>query len=370
VVGVGDEAGAARLAALGVAAVVHLVTEDAEATAAALGAAVGEVLLGAGPAAGASATRPRTSRAADQPGRDDGERARAGAEPPRPRLVAVTGASGSPGRTSVAVALADEAARRGVRALLIDADTRAPSVAPLLALPDDLPGVAACARAAETAHLDVEVMARHALALPSGLRVLTGLTRPDRWAELRPAALEAVLAVAVEAADLVVLDVGPVPVDDELLGDVVALPREAAAATCLDAADLAVVVGAAEPIGLLRLVRALDDLREGWAHLDREVVLCRARASAVGGEPQAAVTPVLSRHASVSGAVLVPDDRASYDAAALAGLTLAECAPSSPARTVLRALAEGLVAPASQAAARSAAISSSRRRAWRSLGSR
>mgnify|MGYP003376950484 CR=1 FL=1 len=201
--------------------------------------------------------------------------------------------------------------------------------------------------------------------------VLTGLPRPDRWPELRPASLEALFETARSLADLVVVDVGPsLGLDDDVALDVLAPRRDAAALTALDVADALVVVGAAEPLGVLRLVRGLAEVREGWPALAPTVVLTRVRRAAVGGDPAAHLLPLLARHSGVGEAVLVPDDRAAFDGAQLAGSTLAEHAPGSPARLVLRRLAATFVPGQEAEAAAAAAISSSRRRALRSLGRR
>ncbi|HAN70940.1 MAG TPA: hypothetical protein DCQ36_05050, partial [Actinobacteria bacterium] len=50
------------------------------------------------------------------------------------RLVAVWGPMGAPGRTTIAVGIAEALAERGARVCLIDADTYAPSVALALGL--------------------------------------------------------------------------------------------------------------------------------------------------------------------------------------------------------------------------------------------
>jgi hypothetical protein len=51
------------------------------------------------------------------------------------------------------------------------------------------------------------------------------------------------------------------------------------------------------------------------------------------------VRDALARYAGISDPVLVPDDRAALDAALLAGRTLTEAAPASPARLALARLA-------------------------------
>jgi hypothetical protein len=275
----------------------------------------------------------------------------------------------------VAIALADETARSGRAALLLDVDTHAPSVVPLLALPEGLPGLAGACRAADGGRLDDAVLAGYLRAIPGGPMVLPGLPRADRWAEVRAAALEAVIATARGLADLVVVDVGPVPAaEPDALGDPLAAGpgghRDQAALAVLDCADAVVVVGAADPLGLLRLGPAIELLATGWPGLQRDVVLTRARRSALGGDPARSVAQVAAPDRGMDPPpLLVPDDRPGYDAAVLAGGTLAEVAPRSSARAVLAAWARDRYRPAVEASC-SASISSSRRRPWRSSGSR
>ena len=183
-------------------------------------------------------------------------------DPPAPTPVTVVwGPTGAPGRTTVAVTLAAQLAAAGVRTLLVDLDTWGASVAQVLGLVDEAPGVAAAARASEQGTLDVPGLARLAPEVVPGLRVLTGLPRADRWPELRAAAVEDVLRLARGVVDHVVVDAGfAVEDDEELSYDTAAPRRNAATLTALEAADHLVVVGAADPVGLQRLVRAVQDV--------------------------------------------------------------------------------------------------------------
>lgn len=260
------------------------------------------------------------------------------------RLVAVWGPTGAPGRTTVAVGLATELAVAGRSTVIADADTYGPSVAQTLALFDESAGLAAAVRAANQGVLDVERLARLAPAVQPGLRVLTGIPRPARWPELRPSGLRTVWQVVRELAAWTVVDCGFGLESDEEVSCDVAGPRRNGATLCtLTEADTVLVVGAADPIGLHRLVRGLQELREvlppGREH---RVVVTRVRDSSVGPSPQRTVADALARYAGVSDPVLLPDDRPACDAALLAGRSLAEVAPGSGIRRRLAALAADL----------------------------
>lgn len=260
----------------------------------------------------------------------------------RGRLVAVWGPTGAPGRSTVALNLAAEVAARGRSTLLVDADTYGGCLAQLLGLLDESPGLAAAARAAGQGTLDLVTLARLAPYVSADLRLLSGIARADRWPELPGSALDAVWVVARRLAAVVVLDCGFSVEQDEVLSyDTRAPRRNAATLGALAAADEVVVVGAADPVGIQRLVRALSDLAELGVS-PQHVVVNRVRASVAGPQPARAVARALERYAGVRDAVLVPDDRPSLDAAVLEARTLREIAPGSPARRALADLADRL----------------------------
>lgn len=264
-----------------------------------------------------------------------------GAVPARPgRVVAVWGPLGSPGRSSVALALASEVAHGGGTALLVDADPYGGVQAQLLAILDEAPGLAGAVRRADQGDLDVAGLIERCLQVAPGLSLLTGISRADRWPELRPDPLDRVLTLARQVADLVVVDCGFALEDDEELSyDTAAPRRNAATLATLACADHLVVVGAGEPVGLLRLVRGLAELDRVRTPARRTVIVNRLRESAVGRRPQQTVAAALERFAGLADVRFVPDDRDAFDRAALQGRTLAECAPTSPARLALAQLA-------------------------------
>jgi hypothetical protein len=103
--------------------------------------------------------------------------------PARGRLIAVWGPPGAPGRTTVAVSLAAELAAAGHWTLLADADSYAASIAQVLGVLDEAPGLAAACRAAAAGSLDRLGLARLAPLVSANLRILTGISRADRWPE-------------------------------------------------------------------------------------------------------------------------------------------------------------------------------------------
>jgi Flp pilus assembly CpaE family ATPase len=264
-------------------------------------------------------------------------------EPGSGRLVAVWGPTGAPGRTTVAVGIAGELALARVPTLLVDADTYGGSVAQVLGFLDEAPGLAAAARLANLGQLDLAALARIAPSAAPHLRVLTGISRAERWTELRPAALDAVWMLARSLASFTVVDCGfCLEQDEELSFDTAAPRRNGATLATLAAADTVVAVGSADPVGLQRLVRGLGDLREAMPGINPVVVLTKVRRGVVGADPRTQLAAALERYAGVHEVAFVPYDREPLDEALRQGRSLAEVAPESEVRRALAGLAATL----------------------------
>jgi MinD-like ATPase involved in chromosome partitioning or flagellar assembly len=272
---------------------------------------------------------------------DDGDGLDVAPEVPTPVTV-VWGPTGAPGRSTVAVSLAAHLAAGGVRTLIVDLDTWGASIAQMLGLIDEAPGVAAAARASEQGSLDVVGLARMAPEVLPGLRVLTGLPKAERWPELRSAAVEDVLRLARLVVDHVVVDVGfAVEDDEELSYDTAAPRRNATTLTALEQADHLVAVGAADPVGLQRLVRAVQDV--AVLPSPRPVIVVnKVRASVAGPRPERSIADVLGRFAGMESVRFLPWAPDDCDAALLAGRALPEVAPQGALTLALAQLAARL----------------------------
>ncbi len=254
-------------------------------------------------------------------------------------IIAVWGPAGAPGRTVVALNLASELARMGQTVVLVDADTYGGCIAQSLSLLDEAPGLAAATRSADQGSLDLAALARLAPEVSTGLRVLTGIPKAERWPELRAAALEHVLTLTRRLARFTVIDCGfSLEDDEELSYDTLAPRRNAATLTSLAVADRVLAIGAGDPIGLQRLVRGLQELGT-IAGPAPTVVINKVRSSAIGARPEPRIRDALIRFASIVDPRFIPDDPASLDSALLAGQSLAEAAPDSGVRKALVALA-------------------------------
>ena len=233
------------------------------------------------------------------------------------RLLAVWGAAGAPGRTTTAIALAAVAAHRGHPTLLLDADPYGGAVAQHLAVLDEASGLLGAARLANAGQLDPDRLVTLARGVAPGLRVLTGLPRPGRWTEVRPAAFDEVLGVARGLDDLVVVDTGPgieAGTDDPF--DTTP-NRDASTRAVLLEADAVVVVAAPDPVGLQRAARALGELAELRPAGAEFVVVNRMRATL--GWDRRDVEGLLQRVAPSARLRVLPDDPRAADRALVAG---------------------------------------------------
>lgn len=266
------------------------------------------------------------------------------------QVLAVWGPAGSPGRTLVAVNMAGELAAAGNSVLLIDADSYGASVAGLLGLLDESAGLAQACRLADLGQLDADALLKIATSValkPGTLQVLTGITRADRWTELRASALGAVFEKAREVADYIVVDTGfCLEADEELSFDTMAPRRNAATLRSLELADTVYAVGSADSIGVPRLVRGLSELEAAVPQASPRVILNKVRASAVGRFPERQLREAWERYGPAEGiASFLPSDNAACDAALLSGSLLLEAAPESGLRY---AIAETVCAPVQQ----------------------
>ena len=262
------------------------------------------------------------------------------AEPtPQGRVVAIWGPVGAPGRTTVAVNLAADLAAHDLSVVLIDADTWGACIGQTLGLIDEAPGLAAAARLSDQGNLDVLALARLTPEVSPGLRVLTGLPRADRWPEARAGAVTEIVTLARSLARWVIVDCGFALEDDEELSyDTVAPRRNAATLAVLEAADEVVVVGAADPVGLQRLVRGVQELAPRCT-ARRIVVVNKVRRSADGPAPERTIGDVLSRFSGLEDVHFLPWAPTECDRALWDGKTLVEIAPQAALTTKIGELA-------------------------------
>ncbi|MEV7395675.1 hypothetical protein [Aeromicrobium sp. NPDC092404] len=253
----------------------------------------------------------------------------------RAPLVAVWGPSGAPGRSTVALGLASAAAAQGIDTVLVDADTYGGSQGQALSVLDDVSGLVAACRAANTGRADEA--ADHLLDVESGLRLLTGLPRADMWPQVRTGAFELVLARLRPVTDLLVVDCG----FSLETGSGHAGQRNQTTLQVLDQAEEIVAVGRPDPVGLARLVRGLHDLAEAVPGREPTLVVNMTRTSL--GWREREIDATLRRLTGLAPTAYLPFDQSGLDLAAVSGRTPREVAPSSPFVTRVEVLTRSLV---------------------------
>lgn len=308
----------------------------------------------------ASARTPSTSSAPDD---DQGEGQRQGPSAQHPRattvdesdpgqsvgasvgdrsasIVAVWGPMGAPGRTTVAVGVAESLADSGARVCLIDADTYAPSITMALGLVEETSGLASACRSAEAGTLRPSGLASLTMACGTDgdgrWRVLGGIDHPDRWVDCRPAALERVWSAAREAFDVIVIDIGfCLEVDSSPAAW--GRQRNAAAVSALTSADHVVAVGDASPVGAVRLLAGMDQVTQTAPGIP--VTLVRNRASGRGRDWRDLIGDRTAPHRIVD----VPADAAAVQRCWDTGRSLGEGARRSRVRRAMATVAASLV---------------------------
>lgn len=293
-------------------------------------------------------------------------------------LLAVWGPHGAPGASTIAAAVAANAADAGQRVLLIDADTFGGSLAPMLGITDEAPGFASACRLAGAARLTLPELERISVSRQRGageLLVLTGIANPARWPELTRDRVLTVLEKCREVADLVVVDVGfSLERDDEIASDAFSPRRSAATLTALTAADRVLAVADGQAVGLQRFLRARLTLVEIVGDTAVDLIVNRVRADAVGFGASGQIRHVLARFAGLEPTALIPLDQSACDRALLAGEPVTHASPRSVfSRAIGRYVADLLLAASSDASALPVqrAVAASRgaiRRFWRGRG--
>lgn len=264
---------------------------------------------------------------ATKPRDDSGPRARPGrsrAMIGNGTLTAVWGPPGAPGRTSVAVALA-QAASGSLNTILIDGDTTNHGLASHLALVESTSGLIAAVHHAERGQLGDDALRRLALTLSPRLCVLTGLPHVARRTELRMAGARRLWNVATSTFGSTVVDVGH-GIDD-LIGSwsdsfgEFEQPTHVPAATALASCNVLVAVTGCEPAAVSRMLSHLPSVRALNPDAQMKIVVNRVRKPVLAGP--AAQRDLAEYLQTTCGAEvhLVRDEPAIHDEATARGLT-------------------------------------------------
>ena len=303
-------------------------------TAATTHSAQPEVKLG-WPVTAGTPSSPATSAFAPASHREEID---AAGKPQIGKIIAVWGTHGAPGRSTLALALAAYLNEQG-STILVDCDINAPSQVQLLGLPEDSSGLASAARLATHGELDSTRLVQTLLSAKADLQVLTGLGRSGRWRELPVASMNKVWEVCRHTAEYTVVDLSG-GLEEERVEDFAMEPdHDAVAAALLEQADLTLIVGAADPVGIRRLIQLLNSSRQAVGGRS-QVVVNRVRSSTAGADPNSAIGSVLARYTSASDIVYVPADYRLFDKALMQAQPVAVVESRSAAAKSIAKLAK------------------------------
>lgn len=237
-------------------------------------------------------------------------------------LIAVVGAAGGVGATSLATNLAVEMASLGTRGVcLVDLDYRFGQVATML----DLDPTYCLADLCQThERLEPQVIERALVAHPSGLQVLCGRVTFDPADTVTAADSVGVLAALLSLFDFVVVD-GPVRFD----------PGTKAVFDLSDAVLLTLELLVPD---VRNVQRILDGMRQVGFNLDRLCLVCNKLGRENGHLSLEDVEATLDKRLYAA----IPDDAASVGSAINLGEPLVAHHPRSKVRQVIREMAERL----------------------------
>lgn len=236
-------------------------------------------------------------------------------------MLAVWSPHGSQGRSTIAAALAHTFAK-GLKlpgdVLLVDADTYAPAQHVLHGATEITAGILAAARLIRQERYSNAEHDRVTLSL-HGYRLLTGVTAPERWAELDEHASTLLIHELGQRAKVTVFDIAN-ELDAGIVEPMLGIRRNQVTLSVLQRADIVLAVAAADQVSIARLVNELPTLLS-QARGRVILVINRMRTSAIGTSAKKQILEVLETLPSTTplDVVFVPDDPRACDDALLAG---------------------------------------------------
>jgi len=225
-----------------------------------------------------------------------------------PGLISVWGINGSPGRTSTAINLSFSLANKNSPTLLIDLDAVAPSVAASLGIISEVPGISSVIHDALKGRLNIQSFEKNVIEIDSGLHVLTGITNPKRWPELRTEGLIQVLKQASQIYPNIVCDLSAVLPEtlDPNLNNLDIFRRFDHIPKVLELSFQVVFVLSANPLALIRSSESLEALSEIYKR-EPLIVLNKVNNFNLGSKYESTVEAILGRWSDLTQIQRIPD---------------------------------------------------------------
>ena len=225
-----------------------------------------------------------------------------------PGLISVWGINGSPGRTVTAINVAFSLANKNSPTLLIDLDAVAPSVAASLGIVSEVPGISSVIHDALKGRLNIQSFEKNVIEVNSGLNVLTGITNPKRWPELRTEGLIQVLKHASQIYPNIVCDLSAVLPEtlDANLNNLDIFRRFDHIPKVLELSSKVIFVVSANPLALIRSSESLEALSEIYKQ-EPLVILNKVNEFNLGTKYESTVEAILGRWTNPEQIQRIPD---------------------------------------------------------------
>ena len=225
-----------------------------------------------------------------------------------PGLVCVWGTNGSPGRSSVAINLSFSLASKNFPTLLVDLDAIVPSLAPALGIVSEVPGVSSLVHDALKGRLSQESIEKNVIEVNPGLHVLTGISNPKRWPELRTEGLIQVLKLCSQMYANIICDLSAVLPEstDSSLNDVDIFRRFDHIPKVLEISSRNIFVLSATPLSLIRASEALEALHE-INKSEPLIILNKVNEINLGQKYESTVEAILGRWVNSGSIYRIPD---------------------------------------------------------------
>ncbi len=230
-----------------------------------------------------------------------------------PGLISIYGTNGSPGRTSSAINLGFSLANKNSPTLLIDLDAVAPSISLALGIVSEIPGVSSLVHEALKGRLSTKSFSEVSFEVKPGLHVVTGITNPNRWPELRTSGLLKVLDFASKYYANIICDLSVIlpETTDEALSELDIFKRFDHIPAIINESSHLIYLTSATPLSLLRASESLEMLNE-ISSITPKVILNKVNKYSLGAKYGSVVEAILGRWTEVEEIVRIPENNEAY----------------------------------------------------------
>ncbi len=253
---------------------------------------------------------------------------------PKARVVTVWSPSGSPGRTTVAACIAGEFAKQGSRTLVIDADSYAPSIEFQFGIEQSHAGIAALARAAIQERLNFEYFEKQSVDFSHGkteLKIVTGISMPDRWQEVGFDGINSILDFAEQHFDCIVIDVAS-SIELQIIHEKSLVQRNSMTVAALKRATHIVALCGADASDVHRFVWEYQQLKSLELPGELHVVVNQLRTASLGRTAAKQISDTIQRLTGCQVAEFIDFDQAAADRAKSDGVPITFAGRNSSAR--------------------------------------